>query len=157
MRRHFIFLFLLLIFILSACDMASPDERAIRQMVKTFVAAIDKDDTDLANACLLDQRGFETLNPDASARSDAESFVASYMADLFHSYSSLRRSFEGRAVELKEFKLGVQFYQYKGFTAFKDSEVIVSVDGDAVDSFNIGSIVRIGERWVIVELGGIDY
>ena len=155
MKRYFILLFLLPLFVIN-CDFSGPEERAIGEMLLTFVAAIDKNDRDLAYACLIDERAFETLNPDASARSNAESFMAEYLADLIQSYRDMVRSYQGHSIKYKKFEIGSQFYQYKGFSAFKDNKVFIEVDG-VEETFMIGSIVRIGDKWLIVDIGIPEY
>ena len=144
-----------LLVLLVGCSLEGPEERAIRQMVETFVAALDKGDDDLASACLLDLQGFKLLNPDVSARVEAESFTASTLAELVQSYRNMKNYFADRDIELKQFQLGVPFYQYKGHSAFRDSRVVVQAGDDKVE-FVIMGIVRIGDRWVIVDLSGND-
>ncbi len=153
MKRPISLLFILLMLILIGCDMAGPEERAIREMVKTFVAAIDTGDEDLALACIIDLNAFNALNPDASVRSDGDSYVDSFLADLIHSYRSYVRRYEGREVLFKKLLLGHRFHQYKGFSSFKNNEVIIEVDG-VEEAIDIGAIVRIGDKWRIVELFG---
>ena len=155
MKRYSILLFLLPLFVVN-CDFSGPEERAIGEMLLTFVAAIDRDDSDLAYACLIDEYGFETLNPDASARSNAESFQAEYLADLIQSYRDMVRLYQGKGVKYNKFEIGSQFYQYRGFVAFKDNKVFIDVDG-VEETFMIGSIVRIGDKWIIVDLLPSEY
>ena len=145
-----------LLAMLAGCGLyGGPEEKAIRQMVTTFVAAIDRDDKDIAYACLMDMESFRVLNPDASARLDAESFSEEFIADLVHRYQNLVRHFEGRTLEVKKFILGTPWYQYKGHPAFLDTEVTISADGEDV-TILIKGIVRIGDRWRIVDLSGTE-
>ena len=104
----------------------------------------------------MDEQGFSTLNPSASARSDAESFMAEYLGELIQSYRDLRNRYDKNFVEFKRFRLGDPFYQYKGFSSFKDSEVTIEVDG-VEESFMITKIVRIADRWLIISLGAEEY
>ncbi|NQT35474.1 hypothetical protein HQ587_09810 [bacterium] len=125
-------------------------------MLTTFVTAVDRSDDDLAYACLIDERGFDTLNPDASARSNAESFMAEYLAGLIQSYRDMKQRYKGCSLKYKKFEIGSQFYQYRGFSAFKDNKVFIEVNG-AEETFMIGSIVRIGDKWLIVDIGTPEY
>ena len=77
--------------------------------------------------------------------------MAEYMSDLVQQYRDLKTHYQGRYVKYKKFRLGIPFYQYKGFSAFKDNEVTISVDG-ADETFKILKIVRVGDRWLIVSL-----
>jgi tRNA splicing endonuclease len=156
MKRQTILLLIMPALLLSGCNLAGPEERAIGQMVETFVHAIDQSDDDLAYACLMDQRAFETLNPSASARVDAESFMDEYMSELIQMYRDLKEKYRGRYIKFKKFRLGTPFYQYKGFSAFKDNEVEITVDGET-ETINILKIVRVGDRWLIVSLGSYEY
>lgn len=149
-------LLLPLLTVISGCGLSGgPEEIAIKQMVTTFIAAIDRNDKDLAYACLLDMNSFMVLNPDASARLDADSFSEEVIADLVHEFQFLVQHFEGRTLKVKKFYLGTPWYQYKGHPAFVDTDVVLSVDGEDV-TLPIRGIVRIGDRWRIVDLSGID-
>ncbi len=141
--------------LLLSCNLEGPEERAIRQMVETFIAAVDRADNELAYACLLDLQGFELLNPDVGARMDAESFTESVLAELVHEYRNMKQYFEGKDLKLKRFQLGVPFYQYKGHSAFRDNRVVVIANGETVE-FTIMGIVRLGDQWRIVDLSGND-
>lgn len=151
MKKRIYWLLLAPALILIGCDMTGPEERAIGEMVKTFIVSIDTGDEDLAYACLMDRDAFDTINPDASVRVDGESYVDSFIADLVHTYRSYVDRYHGSEVKLQKFLLGTIFYQYKGFSAFKDNRVIITVNG-AEESIDIGAIVRIGDKWRIVEL-----
>jgi hypothetical protein len=149
-------LLLPLLALFTGCGLTGgPEEIAIKQMVTTFIAAIDKNDKDLAYACLLDMNSFMVLNPDAAARLDADSFSEEVIADLVHEFQYLVGHFEGHTLKVKKFYLGTPWYQYKGYSAFVDSDVVLSVDGEDV-TLPIRGIVRIGDRWRIVDLSGID-
>ncbi|HHE46511.1 MAG TPA: hypothetical protein ENL08_02250 [Bacteroidetes bacterium] len=156
MKRTLTPIFLLFLLFALGCHIAGPEEKAIAQMIETFVHAIDRNDDDLGHACLMDQRAFETLNPSVTARVDAESFMDEYMSDLVQSYRDLKQKYEGHDLKFKKFTLGEPFYQYKGFAAFKNNEVSISVDGRE-ETFNILKIVKIGDRWLIVSLGANEY
>jgi len=156
MRSSLTILILLTMLVFTACDISGPEEKAIRQMVKTFIAAVDKSDNDLAMACLLDSRGFEILNPDLVRLKDSDSRIEEYLSELIHDYRSLTRRFEGHMIEMKKVQIGAQFFQYKGFSSFKDNKVTIDVDG-VPETFNIAMIVRIGDKWTIVSLGSNEY
>ena len=138
------------IVIFNGCDLAGPEERAIREMIKTFVVSIDTDNEELAFACLLDGTAFNILNPDARARSDSETYIDDFLAELIHSFRNLSERFKGKDVKFKQFNLGSQFYQYKGFSAFKNNEIVIMVD-ETEHIIEIGTIVRVGDRWRIIE------
>ncbi len=149
-----LFLFGLMVFS-AGCHIPAPDERAVKQMLTTFFAAVERDDEDMARACLIDLDAFHELNPDVAARVDAESFTATLMAELIQNYRDMARFFEGRKLKVKSIKLGDNWYQYKGHQAFKDTEVIVSADGEEVPVI-IRGIVRVEGKWRIVDLSGND-
>ena len=155
MREYRKFLLVGLV-LLMGCSLEGPEERAIRQMVETFVVSIQQQDDDLAYACLLDLNSFEILNPDVSARVDAESFVASVMAELIGEYREMKSSFGGKEIKLKRFRLGTPFYHYKGHSAFQGNKAIIDVEGVEY-SLLIDKIVRVGDKWRIVELSGNDF
>jgi len=155
MRFTLITLALAAFLLVSGCGLEGPEERAIKEMVKTFVSGLDQSDDDIAGACLMDMQAFQILNPSASARTDAESFMEEYMADLVQSYRDLKYRYQGKDVKFKDFSLGTPFYQYKGHSSFKDNLVKVEVDGVG-ETFNIMKIVRVGDRWLIVSLGAND-
>jgi len=143
-------------FLLSGCSLSGgPEEMATRQMVGTFIASIDRGDKDLAYACLMDIPAFKTLNPDASARLDAENYSEEVLSNLIDSWRALVTHFEGRSVKMTKFVLGDPWYQYKGHPAFVDNEVTVMVDKEEI-TFPIRGIVRIGDSWRIVDLSGTD-
>ena len=145
----------LLVF-LGSCKLMDPDEKSVREMLKTFTAAIDRDDETMAKACLMDVEGYRILNPDAGARMDPESFIETVLAELIHSYRSLANFFRGREVKFKSLELGAQWFQYTGRQAFKDNTLTVVADGEEVD-IPIKGIVRIGNQWRIVDLSGIEF
>jgi len=151
-----ILIFLLIVLLISGCNLQGPEERVIQEMLKTFVASIAQGDEDLGRACMMDIDGFRTLNPDVSARTDAESFTETVMAELIHSYRDLKVHFRGRDVKFKRIIIGDPFYQYKGRQAFKDNEIIVESDGQEISIF-IKGIVNINNQWRIVDLSGIDF
>ncbi len=154
--KTFIFTTALLILFAAGCDMSPPDEREIKDMLEIFVAALERGDEGLARTCLLDVEGFQTLNPDVSARVDAESFMETSMAELIHNYRDLSRYFRGRTLELKDVAIGTQWYQYKGRQAFKDTDVTLKADGEEVH-FKIRGIVKIDTKWRIADLSGIPF
>ena len=155
MKFYFVATVLIAAMLVSSCTLEGPEERAIREMVETFITALDRGDDDLAEACLMDLSALQILNPSASARSDAESFMAEYMADLVGSYRNLKYKYQGNDLKFKDFTLGVPFYQYKGHSAFKDNKVTFEVDGEDV-TLNIMKIVRVGDRWLIVSIDTAD-
>lgn len=154
MKCRFSLCLALLILILG-CQMRSPDEKAIYEMLKTFVSAVEKDDESMAKACLMDLDSFYELNPDVAARVDAESFSATTLAELVHHYRDMADFFNGRLLKLESMQLGSIWYQYKGRQAFKETEIIISADGESVPIV-IKGIVRVGDKWLIVDLSGND-
>ncbi|MCF7810570.1 hypothetical protein K9N50_06245 [bacterium] len=155
MKKVIILSFVLLIVFLNACDMAGPEERAIREMCKTLVVAIDENNEDLAFACIIDRVAFNTLNPSASARTDAESYIDDFLSELVHTFRYYAAKYKGKGIEFKKFLLGQQIYQYKGFSAFKNNQIIIDVDG-AEEVIDVDVIVRIGDKWRIVEIARND-
>ncbi len=103
----------------------------------------------------MDLEAFQILNPSASARTDAESFMEEYMADLIQSYRDMKYKYQGKDLKFKSFSLGTPFYQYKGHSAFKDNLADIEVNG-VEETINIMKIVRVGDRWLIVSLGAND-
>ena len=154
--KNYILWMLSLILLVCGCNMQGPDERAVGEMLETFIAAVERGDEVLARACLMDMDGFHDLNPDAAARLDTESFSESIMAELVHHYRDMVDYFNHRELKLKSFTLGVPWYQYKGRQAFKDTEVIISANDETV-IFDVKGIVRINNQWRIVDLSGNEY
>lgn len=144
---------LVTIFLVTGCNFEGPEEKAVKNLLTAFVSAVDKGDEDIARAILLDRESFHVLNPDASARLDAESFSEEILAEIIQHYRNMVKYFEGRDVKFASFTLGDVWYQYKGRQAFKDTHVIVTADGVEVD-FVVRGIVRIEDRWRIVDLSG---
>jgi len=133
----------------------SPDEKAIKEMLKTFTAAIADGDDDLGYACMMDVEAFNILNPDLSARVDAESYTETVIAELIEGFRDLKQEYQGHELKLRELKIGDQWYQYKGRQAFKDNIMVVEVDGQEVE-IPIKGIVMVGQQWRIVSLSS-DY
>ena len=50
MKIFFTLLLLISTVFFIGCDLAGPEEKAIREMVETFVTAVDKGDDDIARA-----------------------------------------------------------------------------------------------------------
>ncbi len=146
---------LVLVALIGSCSMRSPDERAIFEMLKTFISAVEKDDESMAKACLMDLDTFNELNPDVVARVDSESFIATTLAELIHHYRDMADFFGGRTLKLESMRLGSIWYQYKGRQAFKDTEIVISADDESVPII-IKGIVRIHDKWQIVDLSGND-
>ena len=141
--------------LLSGCKFAGPEETAIGEMLGSFVNAIAKDDKDIAMQCLMDQKAFMVLNPDAAARGDAEGFTESVVAELVHTYQGMVRHFQGRHISMKSVRLGTPWYQYKPHSAFRDNDLVLDVDGDEI-TINIKGIVRIDDKWRIVDLSEME-
>lgn len=141
--------------VLLGCAVKSPDEKAIEEMLTTFVTAIHTEDKVLAGACLLDTKAFLKLNPDAAARTDAESYYEGAIADLFFQYQRLVDHLRGRNIKFKELHLGTPWYQYKPHQAFRDTDMILSVDGEEV-TIPIKGLVYLENKWRIVDLSGIE-
>jgi len=133
------------------CSFQSPDEKAIQEMLKTFTAAIAEGDDDLSRACMMDVEAFNVLNPDLSARTDAESYTETVIAELIEGFRDLKQEYQGHELELKGIKIGDQWYQYKGKQAFKNTIMIVEVDGQEVEIPILG-VVLVGQQWRIVSL-----
>ncbi len=146
---------MLLSLVISGCTLMSPDEKAIKEMLKTFTAAIADGDDDLGYACMMDVEAFNILNPDLSARVDAESYTETVIAELIEGFRDLKQEYQGHELKLRELKIGDQWYQYKGRQAFKDNIMVVEVDGQEVE-IPIKGIVMVGQQWRIVSLSS-DY
>lgn len=151
-----IMVMLLFAMVMGGCSFGDPEEKAIEEMLMTFVAAIQQYDEVLAKALLLDLDGFKELNPDVAARVDAEGFTETVLAELIHTYRDLADYFDGRDLKFERMVLGNSWYQHKGRQAFKDTEIVITADGEEVDIF-IKGLVKIDNRWRIVELSGIDF
>ncbi len=137
--------------LVSACNFQTNEELKMKQTIADFVSAIQHDDENMATEILLDLAGFRTLNPDVSARVDAGSFTDAVLDDLVSNFRNMEAYFRGKILKVKSFTPGGQWYQYKGFSAFKNSVVVVEADGQDVE-FVIRGMVRIGEKWRIVDL-----
>jgi hypothetical protein len=155
MKRRILFTFALLMIFLAGCDMAGPEERAIREMCKTLVVAIDNNNEDLAFACIIDRVAFNTLNPSAGARTDAESYIDDFLSELVHTFRYYAAKYKDKDIKFKKFLIGQQIYQYKGFSAFQDNRIIIDVSGTE-EVIEVGVIVRIGDKWRIVEIARND-
>lgn len=131
--------------------MMTNEERAVKKMVEEFVHAIQEGDDGLAQEYLMDVKSFHLLNPDVSARVDAESFIDAVLSDLMTNYRNMVKFFGGRNLKVKKFVLGSPWYQYKGFAAFRDNVVVVRAGNEDVE-FVIRGIVKIGDKWRIVNL-----
>ena len=141
----------------SGCGLLiSQDEKAIREMLRNFVEALSSGDEVLGRSCLMDIDGYRKLNPSVEARMDAESFTETVFAELVHNYHSLQRQFNGRDLKLVDFKVGTQWYQYKGRQAFRDNYLTIRVDGGEEVEIYIMGLVMIDDQWRIVNLSGID-
>lgn len=152
MRKQFI-MGLAAVALIGGCSLEAPDEKAIRQMLETFFTSVGNNDEQLARAILLDRNLIVELNPDVSARVDAESYEESLVADIIERYRDFVRHFQGRMIKVKRVNLGTVWYQYKGRQAFKDTQVILETDGEEFP-VTIRGIVRAGDRWRIVDLSG---
>lgn len=141
--------------IVTGCGLMSPDEKAIREMLKTFTAAIAEGDEDLALACMMDVECFHILNPDLNVRTDAESFTETVIAELIEGYRSLKDRYRGQDIKLKSLEVGDQWYQYKGRQAFKDNIMVLEVNGQDVE-IPIKGVVMVDQQWRIVSLSS-DY
>lgn len=131
--------------------MQTNEEINMKKMVEEFVSAVQRDDEAVASDILLDLAGFRTLNPDVSARVDAGSFTDAVLSDLIQNFRNMGALFRGKTLTVKSFTPGGIWYQYKGFSSFKDNVVVLDVNGEEVE-FVIKGIVRIGEKWRIVDL-----
>ena len=134
---------------------AGPEEQAIGEMLRSFVSAVEKDDREMALACLMDQQAFMILNPDAAARTDPDGFAESVIAELVHTYQSMVRHFQGRTLKVKSVRLGTPWYQFKPHPAFRDNELVIDADGEEV-VLMIKGVIRIGDRWRIVDLSDLE-
>jgi len=147
---------LLTLTILCGCHIKTPEEQAIGELLKTFIAAVEKGDETMAKAILMDMETFRTLNPDASARLDADNFSEVAIAECIHNFREMVDYFKGRTLRIKSFQIGDVWYQYKGRQAFKDTEVFLDADGESV-GITIRGLVRMGDRWRIVDLSGNEF
>lgn len=147
--RTLILLPLLTLFV--SCNFQTNEEIQMKQTIVDFVSAVQHNDENRAQEILLDLTGFRTLNPDVSSRVDAGSFTDAVLADLIVNFRNMEAYFRGKTLKVKSFTPGSQWYQYKGFAAFKDNIVVVEADGEDVE-FIIRGIVRLGEKWRIVDL-----
>lgn len=139
------------VILLSGCSLKTNEERQIEKTVDDFMQAVTRGDDTAAKDVLLDLGGFRTLNPDVSARVDADSFTDAVLSDLLTNYRQMASMFGGKGIKVTAVTLGGQWYQYKGFPAFKDNTVEMKVDGEVVN-FIIRGLVRIGDKWRIVDL-----
>ncbi|NQU05026.1 MAG: hypothetical protein HQ568_02955 [Calditrichaeota bacterium] len=155
MKKQVLFIFVLSMIFLAGCDMAGNEERAIRDMCKTLITAIDKDDEDLAFASIIDRAAFNALNPSAKARSDGESYIDDILSDLIHTFRYYSNKYHDRDIKFKKFLIGHQVHQYKGFSAYRDNQIVIEIDG-VEELIEIGVIVRIGSKWRIVEIDRND-
>ncbi len=151
MKARILVIFIPFIILISSCTFMTNEERTIRMMVQEFMTAVQNNDEAAAHEILLDLKGFQILNPDVSARMDAESFTDAVLSDLTTNFRNFVKYFDGKDIKLKSFHLGSQWYQYKGFPAFKDSEVTVKA-GDQTVEFVIKGIVKVDNKWRIVNL-----
>jgi len=149
--KTYALLLLPLLILISGCNFQTNEEINMKKMVEEFVWAIQHNDENKAHDILLDLAGFRTLNPDVSSRVDAASFTDAVLDDLVSNFRNMEAYFHGKTLKVKTFTLGGQWYQYKGFSSFKDNVVVVVADGEEVE-FMIKGIVRIGEKWRIVDL-----
>lgn len=144
-------LMLLSLPLLVGCNFQTNEERAIQQMVADYLVAVQSNDESTAYGIVLDLAGFRALNPDVSARLDASAFTDAVLSDLITNFRQMVSYFGGKELKLKSLQLGPQWYQYKGFPAFKDNSVVLIADGQRVE-MTIRGIVRIDGRWRIVDL-----
>ncbi|MBM3329667.1 MAG: hypothetical protein FJY67_09400 [Calditrichaeota bacterium] len=135
----------------SGCTFMTNEERLIRETVQQLLTAAQNNDEDAAHAILLDVNGFMTLNPDAGVRSDAAAFSDAVLSDLITNFRNMVKFIDGKEVKVKRFHLGSQWYQYKGFPAFKESQATISVEGESAD-FTIRGMVKINNQWRVVDL-----
>ncbi len=142
---------LVIILVLSGCDFKTNEELQMQKMVSDFMVAVQNNDESAAHSILLDMAGFRTLNPDISARVDASSFTDAVLSDLVTNFREMNSFFQGKKVKVTAFHIGGQWYQYKGFPAFKDNEVELDADGETV-KFTIRGIVKLDDKWRIVDL-----
>jgi len=149
--KTYTLLLLPLLTLLSGCNFQTNEEINMKKMVEEFVSAVQHNDENRATEILLDLAGFRTLNPDVSARVDAGSFTDAVLSDLVANFRNMEAYFRGKTLKVKSFTTGGQWYQYKGFSSFKDNVVVVDANGEDVE-FIIRGIVRIGEKWRIVDL-----
>lgn len=143
---------ILVIPIFQGC-VVGPEEAAIKKMITTLFSAIQQDDDILASACLLDLEALMILNPEISTRRDPEDYTETVIASVVHEYRLLRDFYAGHELKVTYFQLGTPWYQYKGYPAFRDTNITLSVDGKKVDLV-IRGIVKVGDRWIIVDLSG---
>ncbi len=149
--KKYLLLLLPMLTLLSACNFQTNEELNMKKMVVDLLTAVQHDDENLAHEILLDLASFRSLNPDVSARVDAGSFTDAVLSDLVINFRNMEGLFRGKTLVLKSFTPGGQWYQYKGFSAFKDNVVVITADGEDVE-FIIRGIVRINEKWRIVDL-----
>ena len=152
--RFLIVVFMLTSLLISGCSLMSSEEKAIMEMLETFTAAIAEGDDDLARACMMDVDCFQTLNPDLNARADAEIYTETVIAELIEGFRDLKQEYRGHELKLKGLRLGNQWYQYKGRQAFKDSYMLIKVDGQDTEIL-IKGLVLIDQQWRIVNLSGV--
>lgn len=149
MKLRLLTLFLPLLLV--GCNMQTNEERELQVSMGTFVHAIQANDENAAKTILLDLNGFQKLNPDVGARTDASSFTEAVLDDLVSNFRGLVTYFNGKQLVFKSCRTGGQWYQYKGFSAFRDNVVTITVDGEEVQ-FTVKGLVRIEDKWRIVDL-----
>jgi hypothetical protein len=149
--KHLLVLLLPAALLLNGCNFETDEELAIKKMIADYLLAVQTTDEGLAHDILLDLAGFRLLNPDVSARMDAGSFTDAVLSDLVISFRNTASFFRGKTLKVKSFTLGGQWYQYKGFAAFKDNVVLIDADGEEVEML-IRGIVKLNDKWRIVDL-----
>jgi len=142
---------LLSLVLFTGCSLKTNEERQILIIVTDFMKAVQNDDETAAQAILLDLSAFRTLNPDVSARVDASSFTDGVLSDLISNYRNMVGYFNHKKIIVKSLRLGGSWYQYKGFPAFKDNVIELQVEEETVE-FTIRGLVRVGDKWRIVDL-----
>ncbi|MFN3821481.1 MAG: hypothetical protein ACK4OO_04035 [bacterium] len=141
----------MVVVLLGCGKMVTNEELTIRKMLEEFIHAVQENDEGLAQEYLLDLKSFTLLSPDVAARVDAETFIDAVLTDLLTNYRNLVRFFGGRNLKVKKFILGDPWYQYKGFPAFKNNVLVVRAGNEDVQLV-IRGIVKVGDRWRIVDL-----
>lgn len=148
--HYFLSVFTILIL---GCSLPDPEEIAIKELIDTFVAAIDSGDEGLGRACLLDESGFRLINPNVDDRADGDVFTEVFLAELIYNYRTIAEKYSGLEVKIIDFTLGNIWSQHKGRRAFENSRLKIKV-GNSMVELPIKGIVKIEDKWKIIDLSG---
>ncbi len=154
MKTLFNYVFVISI-LFAGCSLPDPELEEIKELIESFVAAIDRGDESLGRACLLDESGFRLLNPNVDERTDGEEFTEVYLAELIYNFRTIVDKYNGRNVEFADFIIGDIWTQHKGRRAFENSRIKIIVDGSTVE-LPLKGIAKIEDKWKIIDLSGLE-